>query len=500
VRRAYLELLWEEHPSSGGEPEAFKRVLDAYDAIALHSRERSRAGFVRTLPPAGLPRRSIFVLMACYRDADGVDTLLDLFRKSDEPGRVNVGVVWQYAARKRSNVTRLFPRVNALTSRIEDEIAKMAKAEAGESDMQDYAQGCMPAQLEAQALAQDEEQKAHSRLALPEQFRERVRECHLDLEGAEGACYLRHLGEALYAGEEYLLSIDAGTRFDQGWDRKLVDELGECPAAQAVLTGPPLGVCVEEPDESGDGQHRDGGRARVVMPSDRRPPVPVATGFDGRGILRIGSQQVAGRGPLKGPLPALFYSPSFAFSRAAAFFRDAPADPHLPCLAFGDDVATSARLFTRGWEFFSPREPVVFKQYRSPPPDLKWLREDVRAGVRLYASEEEAAGPPGQRTRREFFQRSSALRVRQLLRGGAGDTSEEVPLGPYGLGQARSIEEFWEHIGVSFFGPDADSPGEVLERGSLGGLPPGLLALDRKLGMLPDFRPGLSPLDGAAYA
>mgnify|MGYP004226555253 CR=1 FL=1 len=43
------------------------------------------------------------------------------------------------------------------------------------------------------------------------------------------------------------------------------------------------------------------------------------------------------------------------------------------------------------------------------------------------------------------------------------------------------------------------APGRT-ERGSLGGLPPGSLALDRKLGMLPDFRPGLSPLDGAAYA
>ena len=500
VRRAYLELLWEEHPSSGGEPEAFKRILDAYDAITLHSGERSRASFVRTLPPAGLPRRSIFVLMPCYRDADGMDTLLDLFRKSDEPGRVFVGVVWQYAARKRSSVTRLFPSVNALTSRIEDEMAKMAKAEAEEADMQDYAQGCMPAQLKAQALAQDEEQKAHSRLALPEQFQERVRECHLDMEGAEGAGYLRHLGEALYAGEEYLLSIDAGTRFDQGWDRKLVDELGECPAAQAVLTGPPLGVRVGQSDFCGGGQHSDEDGARIVMPSDRRPPVPVATGFDGRGILRIGSQQVADRGSLKGPLPALFYSSSFAFSKAAAFFRDAPSDPHLPCLAFGDDVATSARLYTRGWEFFSPREPAVFKQYRSPPPELKWLREDAREGVRLYASEEEAAGPPGQRTRREFFQRSSALRVRQLLSGRAGERSEEVPLGPYGLGRARTLEDFWEHVGVSFFGPDADTPGELLERGSLGGLPPGALALDRKQGMLPDFRPGLSPLDGAAYA
>merc|ERR1719263_2476660 len=184
----------------------------------------------------------------------------------------------------------------------------------------------MVSQMEAQELEQDKEQQAHTRQALPEKLRDRVREIHLDIEGAEGAGYLRHLGEALYAGEEYLLSIDAGTRFDQGWDRKLVDELGECPAAQAVLTGPPLGVCVE-PDESGVGQRSDGDRARVVMPSDRRPPVPVATGFDGRGILRIGSQQVADRGPLKGPLPALFYSPSFAFSRAAAFFRDAPADP-----------------------------------------------------------------------------------------------------------------------------------------------------------------------------
>ena len=240
------------------------------------------------------------------------------------------------------------------------------------------------------------------------------------------------------------------------------------------------------------------GSAKVVMPSDRRPPVPTAAGFDVRGILRVGAQQLAGRGPLEAPPPALFYSSSFAFCRAAGFFRDAPTDPHTPCLAFGADVATSARLFTRGWNFFTPREPVVFKNYLTPRFDLRCLSEDFRAGVRLYAGEEEAAGSPGKRIRREFYERTSARRVRQLLGPEMRDASD-VPLGPYGVGERRSLSDFQQFVGVHFYG-DEGTPGEILERGCLGGLPPGSLALERKGGLLPDFRPGHSLLNGGAYA
>lgn len=496
VRRAYLELLWEEHPEAGGETEAFRRITDAYDAIATHFRERSQAAFVRSLPLAGLPEGSIFVTMVCYRDPDGIGTLRDLFKKADDPKRIFVGVVWQYASRKRTSVTRLFPGVNVLTGRIESEIAKMAKAGAEEGDMQDYAHKCMVSQMDAQELEQDEEQKAHTRQALPEKLRGRVREVHLDLEGAEGSGYLRHLGEGLYAGEEYLLTIDAGTRFETSWDTKLVEELASCPASQPILTGAPLGVRI---GDLGDSSGGDMGR-KVVMPSDRRPVVPIAAGFDRRGILRVGAQQLASRGPLEEPPPALFYSSSFAFCRAAGFFRDAPADPHAPCLAFGADVATSARLFTRGWNFFAPREPLVFKNYHMPSLEQRCLSEDWRAGGRLYAGEEEAAGSPGKILRLEFYARTSARRVRQLLGPDMRD-AWDVPLGPYGVGERRSLSDFQQFVGVHFhsYGDDG-TPGEILERGSLGGLPPGTLALERKGGLLPDFRPGHPFLNGGAYA
>ena len=42
---------------------------------------------------------------------------------------------------------------------------------------------------------------------------------------------------------------------------------------------------------------------------------------------------------------------------------DAPYDPHLPFLFFGEEVSMAARMWTRGYDLYAPDAPVLYHRY-----------------------------------------------------------------------------------------------------------------------------------------
>ena len=72
---------------------------------------------------------------------------------------------------------------------------------------------------------------------------------------AAGPCWARHIAQALWQGEDFVLQIDSHMRFRPGWDAYLIEMLGSCPSGQqSILTTYPIGY--ELPD---------------LCPSDCRP-------------------------------------------------------------------------------------------------------------------------------------------------------------------------------------------------------------------------------------
>lgn len=43
-----------------------------------------------------------------------------------------------------------------------------------------------------------------------------------------------------------------------------------------------------------------------------------------------------------------------------AMVQEVPYDPHLPFLFFGEESSMAARLWTHGWDFFSPPHHVIY--------------------------------------------------------------------------------------------------------------------------------------------
>jgi hypothetical protein len=107
------------------------------------------------------------------------------------------------------------------------------------------------------------------------------------------------------------------------------------------------------------------------------------------------------------------------FAEARPLLTDVPFDPHLDDLFSGEEVLLSARLFTHGFDAYSPDAPIAFHKYARSGEPRFWdspHRDDS----------------------------DSLRRVRKILH-----LSEESPvylkrnLDRFGLGGHRTLEQFW---------------------------------------------------------
>jgi hypothetical protein len=106
--------------------------------------------------------------------------------------------------------------------------------------------------------------------------------------------------------------------------------------------------------------------------------------------------------------------------------RDVPADPeHF----FGGEEANLApRLWTHGFDLFSPHRPVAYHYY------------ERREAVRQWNDDPNWTA----------LGRRSMRRMRALLRPGTSTPEEVTALGRYGLGTRRSLAEYEEFAGVNY--------------------------------------------------
>ena len=78
-----------------------------------------------------------------------------------------------------------------------------------------------------------------------------VREVRLDYREATGPCKARALAQALWAGEAFVLQLDAHMRFAPAWDAALVGWLRQAeaarPGSKPVLSTYPPGFQVQSP-------------------------------------------------------------------------------------------------------------------------------------------------------------------------------------------------------------------------------------------------------------
>ena len=477
VRAAFRNALARAHPDAGGSTKELDAVARAYDAISrdfwrhdegaarLRSQSRKLAdGSIEFFDSAN---EDIFVVLEVYRNGEAEHTLKRLFSEASDPSRVYVGVTWQYKSTTPppdalgARIDRLHTNVYVLT----EEIQKRAADVKDPVEQEKYLTKMRRLQLKAQRTEDAEEKRCHSAKVLEARFRDHVRETHMPWDASEGPSYARHLAMRKWGGEKYVLHIDAMTVVDKGWDEILVSELERCGDGKRVLTAAPLGYELETQPVIEEETLRQIYRADVygtikdrlpavralgeVDPA-RAPAISCAREF-GESLFHMHARQLA-EVPSE-PTPTLFFNSSFAFARAEAFVRDAPPDAHVPFLYLGEELSATARLYTRGWNLYTPARVPVLRCY-SNKPRVMWM-EDQRSGTMLYADRRFSIGRESDAEQREFLNLISRRRVLQLVAAAdeSSETSRDDPVRftrTYGSGSDRSIESFIEHIGVNF--------------------------------------------------
>ncbi len=175
---------------------------------------------------------------------------------------------------------------------------------------------------------------------------EQCRVIKVDARDSLGACWARSKVQTLWQGEEYTLQIDSHMRFVQDWDEILLAMLKECPSERSVLsTYPPTYV---PPDTLGE----------------ENIAIMFASEFDQQGILKLHSRALSMKDAPASPAINPFCAAGLLFS-SSAIIKEVPYDPYLYFL--GEEITLAVRLWTSGWDIYTPNKVVVYHDYTQRP-------------------------------------------------------------------------------------------------------------------------------------
>lgn len=233
---------------------------------------------------------------------------------------------------------------------------------------------------------------------------QQVRRVDFRIEQAQGLGWARAQAQALWRGEEYTLQIDSHMRFVEHWDERMLEEWSACPSRKPVLTVYPPSYW--PPNEL---QELD---AKVAF-------VQGVERFSPSGVLQYGCHSIYVQTPAASPYPCAGLAGGFVFG-ASTLLRDVPSDPEI--YFEGEEPNLAVRLWTHGYDLFSPRAPLLYHYYRRTDSRRPW---NDASFVR-----------PHER---------SLARLRRLFEPTVGDD-----LGCYGLGDVRSLREYELFAGVDF--------------------------------------------------
>lgn len=290
-----------------------------------------------------------------------------------------------------------------------------------------FAQAADPGRLQVALCWQRSEEESLQQFAEDQ----RMRVVDVPWQQSRGLGWARRITQHLYEGEEFVMQIDAHERFVNGWDAQLCEMLAELDSPKPVLTVYP------EPFTPGQ-PLSESGQLRKLIP----------TSFHEHGDARIGAvkfghHEEEAAAPLRGRLMAGGF-----FFTLGQHCLEVPQDP---LIYFSDEVVTSVRSWTHGYDIFHPHRHLAWHHYARPECSRHWNDHSVEA--QESGEVEEQAG---------CRQQASHARQQQLF----GLRRLGLRLGEYGLGRVRSLADYELFAGMKFshrcIHPDA-----------LQGLPPG---------------------------
>ena len=278
----------------------------------------------------------------------------------------------------------------------------------------------------------------------------RIRIIFIDHVLSNGPCWARHIVGTLWQGEKYLLQIDSHMRFVAEWDEYLCQKLEECrkmnwitkyenltnrksteseiiktiQCGKPILTAYPLAYTLP--------CNPQGDRPDFELPNSQYTTLLKPLYFDNNGMLKQSASRVlVPPKEMNQCLPSKLWAAGFSFSDSQ-LLRDVPYPPNLPGLFIGEEILMASRLYTYGYDFWTPPRSVCFHLWkRAHRPTFRENETKHSTTMKINP-----------------HQIKSESMIRSMLRMQNEDTILSDTR--YGLGSQRSLEDFQKRVGVSF--------------------------------------------------
>ncbi|MBF0269927.1 MAG: methyltransferase domain-containing protein [Alphaproteobacteria bacterium] len=244
---------------------------------------------------------------------------------------------------------------------------------------------------------------------IPSPRPDQTRSVDFHVSQSEGVGWARAQAHKLWRGEEYVLNIDSHMRFVENWDERMIAQLKSCKAPKPVLSTYPPGY---------------------VPPDKLNPPtLPLVSAgyFDEAGVLINKSRAIQPQDAPSRPMPSMLYAAGFVFA-SSKMLAEVPYDPLI--YFQGEEISMAVRLWTHGWDIFSPCEALIYHAYvKFTERKTHWV--DNRDWPKLNSR--------------------SRARVAHLI--GSKNTQDAqalADLDAFGLGSARSLDDYQRLSGIDF--------------------------------------------------
>jgi len=215
-------------------------------------------------------------------------------------------------------------------------------------------------------------------------------------------------------------------RFAQDWDWHLLNLLARCESSKPILTSRTLPYYPEKGDELKDGL------STYMHPKN----------FRDNGVLVLTSGAIRHRWKKKNPIPGAFISGHFMFS-SSKILQEMPYDDKFAIISTGDEPALAIKAWTRGWDIFYPHKVYVWHHFYREGAKKNHSDQYFKKGTDVHPSQRKLA--------EEGVKRFVAL------------TSGKIKDERYGLGKARTLEEYKQYTGVDYKRRKIQKRGDLIE-------------------------------------
>jgi|SaaInlStandDraft_4_1057021.scaffolds.fasta_scaffold00658_19 hypothetical protein len=213
--------------------------------------------------------------------------------------------------------------------------------------------------------------KKDSECYLPK-YEKQISRTMLHHENAKGPTYARYLASKLCTKQQFFFQIDSHMRFLKNWDQILIDEYDKIVKERknnntlnpenVILTQYPLEYDPTKPANKNPNLNK--------IPNVT--PHTCKAKWDDTGIIIPGANQISRPNKAK---PTYFCAGGMIFA-PTNILHDVPFDPHLPDLFQGEEFLLSARLWTAGYDMYTPTSNVSFHYYTRKDDPKFWKLKD----------------------------------------------------------------------------------------------------------------------------